>query len=157
MKITLISIGKTDDPQLRALIEQYQNRLRHYINFDHLIIPDVKKAKNRTESQQKQQEGQLILAEVNAGDHLILLDENGKHYNSVDFSKLLQKQMNSGIKRLVFVIGGPYGFSEEVYRNAHSKLALSSMTFSHQMVRLFFVEQLYRAFTILRNEPYHHR
>ena len=157
MKITLISIGKTDDPQLRALIELYQKRLKHYINFDHHIIPDVKKAKNRSEAQQKQQEGQLILAQVNPGDQLILLDEKGKQYDSVGFSALLQKQMNSGVKRLVFVIGGPYGFSEEVYQAAQSKLSLSSMTFSHQMVRLFFVEQLYRAFTILKNEPYHHR
>jgi 23S rRNA (pseudouridine1915-N3)-methyltransferase len=121
------------------------------------IIPDIKNAKNLSEIQQKQKEGELILSKVNSGDFLILLDENGKSYNSIEFSEALQKHMNSGIKNLVFVIGGPYGFSESVYQNAKGKISLSKMTFSHQMIRLFFTEQLYRAFTILRNEPYHHQ
>ena len=157
MQIKLLAIGKTDNKQLQELINEYQNRLRHYIKFEFEIIPDIRNVKNLSESQQKQKEGESILSKLNKSDMLILLDENGKEMNSVAFSGYLQKYMNSGIKQLVFVIGGPYGFSEEVYKRANSKLALSKMTFSHQMVRLFFIEQLYRGFTILRNEPYHHR
>ena len=157
MTIKLLAIGKTDQKALQALIEEYQKRLGFYIKFEFEIIPDIKKVKNLTEDQQKQKEGELILAKLNTTDVLILLDENGKQMDSVAFSNYLQKHMNSGIKQLVFVIGGPYGFSQEVYSKAQGKLSLSKMTFSHQMVRLFVVEQLYRAFTILRNEPYHHR
>lgn len=157
MNIRLIAIGKTDQKSLQSLIEEYVNRLSFYIKFDMEIIPDIKNAKNLSEIQQKQKEGELILSKVNSGDFLILLDENGKNYNSIEFSEALQKHMNSGIKNLVFVIGGPYGFSESVYQNAKGKISLSKMTFSHQMIRLFFTEQLYRAFTILRNEPYHHQ
>ena len=157
MQIKLISIGKTDNKQLQHLIEEYQKRLKHYIKFDFEIIPDIKNAKNLSEEQQKQKEGELILSKVNTSDVMVLLDENGKQMDSVSFSSYLQKHMNSGIKRLVFVIGGPYGFSQEVYSKSQGKLSLSKMTFSHQMVRLFFIEQLYRGFTILRNEPYHHR
>ncbi|PQB04555.1 23S rRNA (pseudouridine(1915)-N(3))-methyltransferase RlmH [Aureitalea marina] len=157
MKISLIAIGKTDKSELNTLIDQYRNRLKHYVNFELLVIPDIKNVKNLSRAQQKQQEGQLILGQLKSGDRVILLDEKGKQLDSVGFSQFLQKQMNSGIKRLVFVIGGPYGYSEDVYQAAHSKLSLSAMTFSHQMVRLFFTEQLYRAFTILKNEPYHHR
>ncbi len=157
MNIRLIAIGKTDQKSLQSLIEEYVNRLSFYIKFDMEIIPDIKNAKNLSEIQQKQKEGELILSKVNSGDFLILLDENGKNYNSIEFSETLQKHMNSGIKNLVFVIGGPYGFSESVYQNAKGKISLSKMTFSHQMIRLFFTEQLYRAFTILRNEPYHHQ
>jgi 23S rRNA (pseudouridine1915-N3)-methyltransferase len=157
MNIRLIAIGKTDQKSLQSLIEEYVNRLSFYIKFDMEIIPDIKNAKNLSEIQQKQKEGELILSKVNSGDFLILLDENGKSYNSIEFSEALQKHMNSGIKNLVFVIGGPYGFSESVYQNAKGKISLSKMTFSHQMIRLFFTEQLYRAFTILRNEPYHHQ
>lgn len=157
MKISVIAIGKTDDPDLASLIDQFRNRLKHYVNFEFILIPDIKKVKNLSQSQQKQREGGLLLAQIQSGDRVILLDEKGKQMDSVAFSKLLQKQMNSGIKRLVFIIGGPYGFSQEVYQAAHSKLSLSAMTFSHQMVRLFFIEQLYRAYTILKNEPYHHR
>ncbi|PNQ72398.1 23S rRNA (pseudouridine(1915)-N(3))-methyltransferase RlmH [Hanstruepera neustonica] len=157
MTIKLIAIGKTDDKELVKLIENYQKRLSHYIQFEFEIIPDLKKAKNLSESQQKQKEGDLILGKLNPSDVLILLDENGKQFDSVAFSQYLQKHMNSGIKQLVFVIGGPYGFSEDVYSRANGKLSLSKMTFSHQMIRLFAIEQLYRAFTILRNEPYHHR
>ena len=157
MQIKLLAIGKTDNKQLIQLIEDYQKRLKFYIKFDFEIIPDLKNAKNLSESQQKQNEGELILNKINSSDVLILLDENGKQLDSVSFSTYLQKHMNSGIKQLVFVIGGPYGFSQDVYAKSKGKLALSKMTFSHQMVRLFFIEQLYRGFTILRNEPYHHK
>jgi len=157
MTIKLLAIGKTDNKQLQVLIEDYTKRLGHYIKFELEIIPDLKKVKHLSEAQQKQKEGELILAKLNNSDVLILLDENGKQFDSIAFSSYLQKHMNSGIKRLVFVIGGPYGFSEEVYKKANGKISLSKMTFSHQMVRLFVVEQLYRGFTILRNEPYHHK
>lgn len=157
MQIKLLAIGKTDHQQLQMLIDDYQKRLGFYIKFDFEIIPDLKKAKNLSEEQQKQKEGELILAKLSNTDLLILLDENGKQFDSVAFSGYLQKHMNSGIKQLVFVIGGPYGFSQEVYNKANGKISLSKMTFSHQMIRLFLIEQLYRAFTILRNEPYHHR
>ena len=157
MTIKLLAIGKTDNKELQILIDDYQKRLGFYIKFEFEIIPDLKNSKNLTEDQQKQKEGELILNKLNTTDVLILLDENGKQMDSVSFSNYLQKHMNSGIKQLVFVIGGPYGFSPEIFEKAQDKLSLSKMTFSHQMVRLFFIEQLYRAFTILRNEPYHHR
>ena len=157
MQIKLIAIGKTDNKQLQSLIDDYQKRLGHYIKFQFDIIPDLKKVKNLSEDQQKQKEGELILAKLSTTDVLILLDEQGKQLNSVDFANYLQKHMNSGIKQLVFVIGGPYGFSQDVYKKAQGKISLSKMTFSHQMVRLFVIEQLYRGFTILKNEPYHHR
>ncbi len=155
--IKLVAIGKTDSKDLQKLIDEYTKRLGFYIKFKLEIIPDLKKTKNLSEAQQKEKEGELILAHVSTADTLILLDENGKQYDSVAFSEVLQKHMNSGIKQLIFVIGGPYGFSPSVYNRANGKLSLSKMTFSHQMVRLFFIEQLYRGFTILRNEPYHHR
>jgi 23S rRNA (pseudouridine1915-N3)-methyltransferase len=154
--IRLLTIGKTDSKQLEELITIYEKRLSHYVKFEFNIIPDIKNSKNLSEQQQKQKEGELILKQVTPSDFLIVLDENGKQFSSVEFSNLLQKRMNSGIKNLVFVIGGPYGFSDEVYLRANSKISLSKMTFSHQMVRLFVVEQIYRAFTILKNEPYHH-
>lgn len=157
MQIKLLAIGKTDNKQLIQLIEEYQKRLKYYIKFSFEIIPDLKNAKNLSEALQKQKEGELILSKINSSDVLILLDENGKQLDSLSFSSYLQKYMNSGIKQLVFVIGGPYGFSQDVYNKSRGKLSLSKMTFSHQMVRLFFIEQLYRGFTILRNEPYHHR
>jgi len=157
MQIKLLTIGKTDNKQLQQLIDEYTKRLGHYIKFNLEIIPDIKNSKNLSEAQQKQKEGDLILSKVKPSDLLILLDENGKQLDSIGFSNYLQKHMNSGIKQLIFVIGGPYGFSNEVYQKAQGKLSLSKMTFSHQMVRLFFIEQLYRGFTILRNEPYHHR
>ena len=157
MQIKLIAIGKTDDKQLLQLIEQYQKRLKHYIKFDLDIIPDIKNVKNLSEKQQKEKEGELILKKINSTDVLVLLDENGKQFSSVEFSAYLQKKMNAGIKQLVFVIGGPYGFSETVYQKAQGKISLSKMTFSHQMIRLFVVEQIYRGFTILKNEPYHHQ
>ena len=157
MTIKLLAIGKTDNKQLQALIGEYTKRLGFYIKFNLEIIPDIKNAKNLSEAQQKQKEGELILKQLKPTDVLILLDENGKQLDSVGFSQYLQKHMNSGIKQLVFVIGGPYGFSQEVYSKSQGKLSLSKMTFSHQMVRLFVIEQLYRGFTILKNEPYHHR
>ncbi|MES2485242.1 MAG: 23S rRNA (pseudouridine(1915)-N(3))-methyltransferase RlmH [Bacteroidota bacterium] len=157
MNIKLLAIGKTDNKDLQSLIDEYVKRLSFYIKFDLEIIPDIKNVKNLSEAQQKEKEGELILSKLTATDQLILLDENGKSFSSVSFSDELQKKMNSGVKTLVFVIGGPYGFSEQVYAKAQGKISLSDMTFSHQMVRLFFIEQLYRAFTILRNEPYHHQ
>jgi len=157
MNIKLIAIGKTDNKTLQSLIEEYTKRLSFYIKFDVEIIPDIKNVKNLSEAQQKEKEGELILSKINPTDQLILLDENGSTFSSVAFSEYLQKKMNSGTKTLVFVIGGPYGFSPEVYQKAQGKVSLSEMTFSHQMVRLFFIEQLYRGFTILRNEPYHHQ
>lgn len=157
MNIKLITIGKTDNKNLQTLIEEYTKRLSFYIKFDLEIIPDIKNVKNLSEAQQKEKEGELILSKITPTDNLILLDENGKTFSSVGFSDFLQKKMNAGIKTLVFVIGGPYGFSENVYQKAHGKVSLSEMTFSHQMVRLFVIEQLYRGFTILKNEPYHHQ
>ena len=157
MTIKLIAIGKTDNKALQTLIDDYERRLGFYIKFLLDIIPDIKNAKNLSEDQQKQKEGELILKKVTPTNVLILLDENGKQLDSVGFSSYLQKHMNSGIKTLIFVIGGPYGFSNAIYQRANGKLGLSKMTFSHQMVRLFFIEQLYRGFTILKNEPYHHR
>lgn len=157
MNIRLIAIGKTDNKDLQSLIDDYTKRLSFYVKFDLDIIPDIKNVKNLSEAQQKEKEGELILAKIGPTDQLILLDENGKTHSSVGFSDYLQKKMNTGIKTLVFVIGGPYGFSETVYQKAQGKVSLSEMTFSHQMVRLFVIEQLYRGFTILRNEPYHHQ
>jgi 23S rRNA (pseudouridine1915-N3)-methyltransferase len=156
MKITLISIGKTDNQHLQVLINDYIKRLGFYASFTFVVIPDIKKAKNLSEIQQKKVEGTEILKRIISSDTLILLDENGKSLSSVGLSEFLQKKMNSGLKNLVFGIGGPYGFSEEIYQRANGKISLSKMTFSHQMVRLFIIEQLYRAFTILKNEPYHH-
>ena len=157
MTIKLLAIGKTDNQALLSLIEDYKKRLNFYIKFNFEIIPDLKKVKNLSEDQQKEKEGVLILKAINSADVVVLLDENGKQFDSIAFSSYLQKHMNSGKKQLVFVIGGPYGFSESVYKRAQGKLSLSKMTFSHQMVRLFIIEQIYRGFTILRNEPYHHR
>ncbi|HDZ14062.1 MAG TPA: 23S rRNA (pseudouridine(1915)-N(3))-methyltransferase RlmH [Pricia sp.] len=156
MNIRILAVGKTDSKPLVKLISDYENRLRHYVRFEIVTLPDIKNVKNLSEVQQKDKEGEAILKNLETSDILILLDEKGKLLSSVDFSNFLQKKMNSGIKRLVFAIGGPYGFSETVYESAQGKISLSKMTFSHQMVRLFIVEQLYRAFTILRNEPYHH-
>jgi 23S rRNA (pseudouridine1915-N3)-methyltransferase len=157
MNIRLLAIGKTDNKSLQTLIDDYTKRLSFYIKFDLEVIPDIKNVKNLSEAQQKEKEGELILAKLAPTDQLILLDENGSTFSSVAFSDYLQKKMNAGIKTLVFVIGGPYGFSDEVYKKAQGKISLSAMTFSHQMVRLFVIEQLYRGFTILKNEPYHHQ
>jgi 23S rRNA (pseudouridine1915-N3)-methyltransferase len=157
MNIRLLAIGKTDNKALQTLIDDYTKRLSFYVKFDLEIIPDIKNVKNLSEAQQKEKEGELILSKITPTDQLILLDENGKTFSSLGFSDFLQKKMNAGIKTLVFVIGGPYGFSDTVYQKAQGKVSLSEMTFSHQMVRLFVIEQIYRGFTILRNEPYHHQ
>ena len=157
MNIKLIAIGKTDHEALKNLISEYQKRLSFYISFEFDCIPDLKNSKNLSEKQQKEKEGELILSKLTSSDYLILLDENGKTFSSENYALFLQKKMNAGIKTLVYVICGPYGFSAEVYARANEKLSLSPMTFSHQMIRLFFIEQTYRAMTILKNEPYHHR
>ncbi len=156
MNLTLLVIGKTDGEALKNLIGIYQERLQHYIKFELKILPDIKNTKNLSIEQQRQKEGEALLKNTTSSDVLLLLDEKGKQFTSKEFSFELQKRMNSGIKHLVFAIGGPYGFSKAVYQRAQQKISLSKMTFSHQMVRLFIVEQLYRAFTILSNEPYHH-
>lgn len=156
MKIVLLVIGKTDANYFVEAIKEYSDRLQHYIPFDLIVIPDLKNAKNMTDQQQKEREGELILRNLQVGDQLVLLDEKGKEFTSVKFADYLARKMQTVPKRLVFVVGGPYGFSETVYKNAKESVTLSRMTFSHQMVRLIFVEQLYRAMTILRGEPYHH-
>lgn len=156
MKITLIAIGKTEDKYLIEGIEKYLNRLKHYINFNLLIIPDIKNTKNLTEGQQKNKEAEAIHKQISASDVIVLMDEKGKKYSSISFANYLNKQMIGSVQHLVFIIGGPYGFDESIYKRANTTISLSDMTFSHQMVRLFFIEQLYRAFTILKNEPYHH-
>ena len=157
MKIKLLTIGKTDNAAIAQLIKTYEARLKHYIQFSIEIIPDLKNTKNFSEKIQKEKEGDLILSKISTTDRIVLFDENGTSFDSIEFSKFLQKQMNSGIKQLVFVIGGPYGFSEKIYKKSQGKISLSKMTFSHQMVRLFAIEQIYRGFTILKNEPYHHQ
>ena len=156
MKIVFLVIGKTDESYLDTGISKYIKRLEHYVPFEMKIIPDIKNRKTLTEEQQKKAEGELILSNINVGDDLVLLDENGKTFSSVAFSQWIEKQMNITSKRMIFVVGGPYGFSKEVYAKAKFKISLSEMTFSHQMIRLIFVEQLYRAFTIIKGEPYHH-
>ena len=156
MKIVLLAIGKTDDDYLVTGIKKYVGRLGHYASFEMKEIPDIRNRKTLSEDQQKKAESFLLLQQLQPGDHVVLLDEGGKSYTSVGFSEQLEKWMASGAKRIVFIIGGPYGFAQEVYDKANAKLSLSLMTFSHQMVRLIFVEQLYRAFTILKGEPYHH-
>ncbi len=155
MTTTLIFVGKTTDPHIEVLCEGYLKRLTHYLPVRVQIIPELRNTKALTPEQQKQAEGELILRAVPPTADLILLDEHGKEYRSIDFAQAMQKKMSSG-RDLVFVIGGPYGFSPAVYERANSKISLSQMTFSHQMVRLFLIEQIYRAMTILRGEPYHH-
>lgn len=156
MKLQLIVVGRTTDKHLQTLMDDYTNRLVHYIPFQLEVIPELKQTKGLSADQQKEKEGELILQRVSDGDWLVLLDEGGREFTSVGFSEHLQKRQASGAKRLVMVIGGPYGFSPAVYAAAKEKISLSQMTFSHQMVRLFCVEQLYRAMTIQRGEPYHH-
>lgn len=156
MVIELIVIGKTDSKEIAALVETYARRVNFYCRFALTTLPDVRNTKNLTVKQQRTAEGEAILRQVAEGDFVALLDERGEEMRSVEFAFWLQKRMNSGLKRLVLVIGGPYGFSEEVYKRADARLSLSRMTFSHQIVRAMFAEQIYRAFTILHNEPYHH-
>ena len=156
MKVALVLVGKTVNKHFVELIDEYAGRVKHYIGFDIITIPELKNTKSLSVDQQKQQEGDLILKQLQAGDHVVLLDEHGKEFRSVEFSSYMEQKMQTVNKRLVFVIGGPYGFSPDVYGQANEKISLSKMTFSHQMVRLIFVEQLYRAMTIMRGEPYHH-
>lgn len=156
MKILLLVIGKTDEDYLNTGIKKYVGRLGHYVSFELKEIPDIRNRKTLSEDQQKKAESFLLLQQLQPGDHVVLLDENGKAFTSVAFAENLEKLTASGAKRIVFVIGGPYGFAKDVYDRADAKMSLSPMTFSHQMVRLIFVEQLYRAFTILKGEPYHH-
>ena len=155
MRINLLVVGKTTDGRIVSLIDDYQNRLKHYIPFSIEVLPELRNAKSLSEEQQKTAEGEMILKAVSAAEEMILLDEHGREFRSVEFSEYLQKKMSAG-RDIVFVVGGPYGFSEAIYARANGKISLSKMTFSHQMVRLFFVEQIYRAMTILRHEPYHH-
>lgn len=157
MKISLLVIGKTEADYLIKGIDEYIKRLKHYIPFELLVVPALKNTKNLSELQQKQKEGELLLAQIKPTDTLILLDENGQTFSSVKFAAYLEKFMVAGTRSMVFVVGGPYGFSDEVYQKAAGKISLSEMTFSHQMVRLIFAEQVYRAMTILKGEPYHHQ
>ena len=157
MNIELIVVGKTDMKEVEALVAMYTKRLNHYVKFAITTLADVRNTKNLSAAEQKRMEGEAILRLVTDSDHLMLLDEHGLELRSIEFADLLQKRMSAGTKRLVFVIGGPYGFSDAVYQRANSKLSLSKMTFSHQIVRAIFAEQLYRAFTIINNEPYHHK
>ena len=156
MNIELIVVGKTDMKEVEALVAMYSKRLNHYVRFAITTIADVRNTRKLSEAEQKRLEGEAILRLINDSDHVALLDERGAELRSIEFADLIQRRMSSGVKRLVFVIGGPYGFSDAVYSRSNSKLSLSKMTFSHQIVRAIFTEQLYRAFTILKNEPYHH-
>ena len=156
MKVTILAIGKTEEAYLQQGEAIYLQRLKHYVPLEYKVLPALKKPKGLSKDQIKTEEGKLLMAQLQTSDHVVLLDELGKEYNSPRFADFLQKQMNAGHRNLVFIIGGPFGFSAEVYQRANGKVALSQMTFSHQMVRLFFVEQLYRGFSILRGEKYHH-
>lgn len=155
MNIKLIVVGKNEQKYLKEALDIYIKRLTHYINFEIVVLPDVKNAKNMSVSELKDKEAELILKHSAKADKVVLLDEKGKEYSSVEFSKYIEKQMNASLKTLAFVVGGAFGFSEKVYSQANEKLSISKMTFSHQMIRLLFVEQLYRAFTIIKGEPYH--
>ena len=156
MKITLIVVGKTIEKHYVTGIEDYMSRIQHYIGFEMQVIPELKNCKSLSEEQQKEKEADLILRQFQPGDHIVLLDEHGREYRSIEFAQWIGQKMNTVPKRLVFVVGGPYGFSQRVYDQCQEKISLSKMTFSHQMIRLIFVEQIYRAMTILRGEPYHH-
>jgi 23S rRNA (pseudouridine1915-N3)-methyltransferase len=156
MKITLVCIGKTDDKYILEGIDKYNKRLKHYITFNIVELPDVKNVKNLSQSQQKEREAELFNKHIQNTDYVVLLDERGKEFRSLEFSSFLEKKMVASVQHMVFLIGGPYGFAEEIKQRANSFVSLSKMTFSHQMVRLFFVEQIYRAYTIMKGEPYHH-
>ncbi|MCI1732154.1 MAG: 23S rRNA (pseudouridine(1915)-N(3))-methyltransferase RlmH [Prevotella sp.] len=155
MKTTLVLIGKTVNKHFIANINDYCERISHYMPFDINVIPEIKNTKNLTEQQQKEREGEMILKSVNTSDTVVILDEHGDDFRSVEFASWLQKKQNTA-RRLVFVVGGPYGFSQAVYKRANEKISLSKMTYSHQMVRVIFTEQIYRACTIIKGEPYHH-
>jgi 23S rRNA (pseudouridine1915-N3)-methyltransferase len=157
MKITLLTVGKTEDAYIREGIDKFVKRLKHYTKLEITDLPELKNTKALTQEQQKTKEAELILKKLSATDHVVLLDENGMEINSVQFADYLDKKAIGSVQSIVFIIGGPYGFDTLVYERANAKLALSRMTFSHQMVRLFFVEQLYRAYSIIKGEPYHHQ
>ncbi|MGB5238529.1 MAG: 23S rRNA (pseudouridine(1915)-N(3))-methyltransferase RlmH [Flavobacteriaceae bacterium] len=157
MKLKILAIGKTDSSALSELISEYEKRLKRFVPLELEIIPDVKKSGKLSATEQMRKEAEALLNRVKPGDKIVLLDERGRQYSSLDFAKYLQQQMNSGIKQLVFVIGGPYGADQQLRQRAMDSWSLSKLTFSHQMVRLFAIEQIYRAMTILKNQPYHHR
>ena len=156
MNIDLLVVGKTDSAEIQSLVATYLKRLNFYTRVTLVTLPDLKNTRNISAESQKRQEGELLMRQFADGDYVVLLDEKGAEMRSVEFSMWLQKRMNSGVRRLCFVIGGPYGFSKMVYDRADESISLSRMTFSHQIIRAIFAEQLYRAFTIIRNEPYHH-
>lgn len=156
MKIVLLVVGKTVEKHFIQAIDDFSARIKHYVSFDLQVIPELKNTKSLSREQQKEREGELIKNALQAGDHIVLLDEHGKEYRSIEFAEWIEKKTHTVGKRLVFIVGGPYGFSPDVYALAHEKVSLSKMTFSHQMIRLIFVEQIYRAFSILNNSPYHH-
>lgn len=156
MKIELVVVGKTSIGYLKQGIDEYIKRLKHYVPFEIRYIDDIRNTKNISEEQQKQIEGTKILSLLDKSDYVVLLDEHGKEYTSIEYSKYIQKRMLSGAKKVIFVIGGPYGFSQDVYSRANDKISFSKMTFNHEMIRLIFTEQLYRAYTIINHEPYHH-
>ena len=156
MKVTLLAIGKTEADYLQTGESQYLNRLKHYLSFDYKVLPALKKGASMSRDEVKRKEGEQLLAQLETGDFVVLLDERGREFTSRTFADFLQKRMNAGTRHLVFIIGGAFGFSDAVYERANQKVALSQLTFSHQMVRLFFLEQLYRGMTILKGEKYHH-
>jgi 23S rRNA (pseudouridine1915-N3)-methyltransferase len=156
MKIVLLMVGKTTGESLLNLIQDYQNRIQHYLNFETMVVPELKNTKSLSIHEQKEKEADLILKQIENQDEIILLDEKGKQFSSVAFSQFMEKKIMSTTKRMIFVVGGPFGFAQKLYDRANGKISLSSMTFSHQMIRLIFTEQLYRAMTIIRGENYHH-
>ena len=156
MKITLIVVGRTVDKNLIAAIDDYTGRVKHFVPFEIEVIPELKNARKLSEAQQKEAEAELILKSINPGDTVVLLDEGGKEFRSTEFASWIEHKQNISTRRLLFIVGGPYGFAQKVYDAAHEKLSLSKMTFSHQMIRLLFIEQLYRAYTIINRLPYHH-
>ena len=156
MKTIFIVIGKTTDTRIAQLTDEYISRISHYMPFQMEVIPELRNAKNLSQEQQKEQEASLIIKSLSSGDYIVLLDEHGKERRSLDFASWIQKKMASSPRRLVFIVGGPYGFAPQIHKMAQEEISLSQMTFSHQMIRLLFVEQVYRAMTILNGEPYHH-
>ena len=156
MKGLLIVVGKTTDKRFEAITNEYVERIRHYIPFAVEVVPELKNTKGLSQNEQKEREGELIQKSLQTGDYVVLLDEHGSERTSVEFASWMQKKMVAGPKRLVFIVGGPYGFSDAIHKRGNEEVSLSKMTLSHQMVRMFFVEQIYRAMTILNGEPYHH-
>lgn len=156
MNVDLLVVGRTDSNAVNEIVANYLKRINFYVKMSVVTIPDLRNTKNMTSASQKQQEGELILRQLSDSDYVVILDERGYEFRSLEFATWMQKRMNSGVKRLVFIIGGPYGFSQQLYERANTCISLSKMTFSHQIIRAIFTEQLYRAFTILNNEPYHH-